>query len=452
MLKKNDIIELEITDLTNDGNGIGRFDGAAVFVPMTAPGDRIKARVVKVLPRYAFGIIEELLSPADSRREIDCPIFKSCGSCSLRHISYERELQIKSGWVRENIRRIGKLDIEPLAAIASPLENRYRNKAVYPIRRENGKTVAGFFAKRSHRVIETKDCLLHPEFFGDICKAFCRWADENNISVYDEQNHSGLIRSLFIRFAEAAEQVMVTVIVNGKSLPQEDTLAKALIAACPKITSVIINVNTEKSNVLLGKNCRTIWGSDTITDILCGLSFSISPLSFYQVNRRGAERLYGIAAEFAELKGGETLLDLYCGTGTIGLSMANRVKNLIGVEVIPAAIENAKQNALQNSISNARFICGDAADAAKLLANEGLAPDVIILDPPRKGCSAELIETVVKMSPERIVYVSCDSATLSRDAAIFSQSRYSVQKVQAVDMFPRTCHIECVMQLTKSHG
>ena len=449
MPKKNDIIELEITDITNDGNGIGRFDGAAVFVPLTAPGDKIKARIVKVLSKYSFGIIEEMLSPAECRIDTDCPVFKKCGSCSLRHISYERELEIKNGWVQENMRRIGKLDVTLPPAVPSPLENRYRNKAIYPIRRENGKAVAGFFAKRSHRLIELDDCLLHPEFFGDICKAFCRWMDENNVSAYDEEKHTGLVRSLFIRHAEATGQIMVTVIANGKSLPNEATLAPALTLLFPNIVSVILNVNTEKTNVLLGKSCRTLWGSDSMTDTLCGLSFSISPLSFYQVNRQGAQRLYGIAAEFAELKGDETLLDLYCGAGTIGLSMAKSVKNLIGVEVIPAAIENAKHNANQNGIENARFICGDAADAAKLLAEEGLRPDVIVLDPPRKGCAQELIETVVEMAPERVVYVSCDSATAARDAAIFATLGYKAEKIQAVDMFPRTTHIECVMLLKR---
>lgn len=449
MPKKNDIIELEITDITNDGNGIGRHDGAAVFVPLTAPGDKIKARIVKVLSKYSFGIIEETLSPAECRIDTDCPVFKKCGSCSLRHISYKRELEIKNGWVQENMRRIGKLDVTLPPAIPSPLENRYRNKAIYPIRRENGKAVAGFFAKRSHRLIELDDCLLHPEVFGDICKEFCRWMDENNVSAYDEEKHTGLVRSLFIRHAEATGQIMVTVIANGKSLPNEATLAPALTSLFPNIVSVILNVNAEKTNVLLGKSCRTLWGSDSMTDTLCGLSFSISPLSFYQVNRQGAQRLYGIAAEFAELKGDETLLDLYCGAGTIGLSMAKSVKNLIGVEVIPAAIENAKHNANQNGVENARFICGDAADAAKLLAEEGLRPDVIVLDPPRKGCAQELIETVVEMAPERVVYVSCDSATAARDAAIFATLGYKAEKIQAVDMFPRTTHIECVMLLKK---
>lgn len=449
MLKKNDIIELSVTDVTNDGSGVGRYDGGAVFVPCTAPGDKIKARIVKVLPRYSFGIIEELLSPSTARAEDGCAVFSRCGSCSLRHIAYEQELKIKNGWVQENMRRIGKIDVTLPPALPSPLCDRYRNKAVYPIRRENGKAVSGFFAKRSHRLVKLDDCLLHPKFFSNICRAFCRWLDENNISVYDEQNHTGLVRSLFIRHAEATGEVMVTVIINGKGLPNERTLPQALCAACPNIASVVINVNTEKTNVLLGKSCRTIYGADTITDTLCGLNFSISPLSFYQVNRQGAQRLYGVAAEFAALTGSETLLDLYCGTGTIGLSMARQAKRLIGVEIIPAAIENAKQNAKQNVISNARFICGDAADAAALLKQEGLDPDVVVLDPPRKGCAPALIETVVKMSPQRVVMVSCDSATAARDTAIFDSMGYHPQKIQAVDMFPRTAHIETVVLLSK---
>lgn len=446
MLKKNAIIPLEITGITNEGNGVGRADGVAVFVPFTAAGDKLKVRVVKVLSHYAFGIIEEIASPAVCRVEDDCPIYRRCGSCSLRHISYEEELMIKNGWVEENMRRIGKLAVTLPPAVASPQADRYRNKAIYPVRLQNGKPIVGFFAKRSHRVESAEDCLLHPEFFGEIAAAFCGWMADFNVSIYDETIHSGLVRSLYIRHAEASGEVMVTIIANGSALPQTEALIKALCGACPAITSVILNINRDKTNVLLGEECQTLWGKSTITDQLCGLSFSLSPLSFYQINRRGAEQLYGIAREFAALSGGEVLLDLYCGAGTIGLSMAHQARQLIGVEIVSDAVENARQNAIQNGITNARFICADATEAAAQLEAEGIAPDVIILDPPRKGCTPELIKTTVRMAPDRIVMVSCNSSTAARDVALFSELGYVVQKIQAVDMFPRTNHVEtCVL-------
>ena len=448
MLKKNAVIPLEITQISNEGNGVGRFDGMAVFVPFTAVGDRLRVRVVKALTHYAFGIIEEIVSPAEGRRPDDCPIYRRCGSCSLRHLSYEQELGIKNGWVQENMRRIGRLEVTLPPAIPSPVPDRYRNKAIYPVRLQDGKPVVGFFAKRSHRVEAARDCLLHPAFFGDIAAAFCGWLAGAGVSIYDETAHSGLVRALYIRHAEATGEVMVTVIANGAALPQTSELIAALRTACPAVTSIILNVNREKTNVLLGKSCRTLWGGDTVTDRLCGLSFSLSPLSFYQVNRGGAERLYEVAREFAALSGDEVLLDLYCGAGTIGLSIAKDARELIGVEIVPAAIENAKQNAAQNGIANARFICADAAEAAARLEREGVAPDVIILDPPRKGCTPELIKTAVRMAPRRVVMVSCDSATAARDAALFKELGYTPQKIQAVDMFPRTAHVESVILMT----
>ncbi|WMJ83219.1 23S rRNA (uracil(1939)-C(5))-methyltransferase RlmD [Oscillospiraceae bacterium LTW-04] len=449
MLKKNAIIPLEITDITNEGNGVGRADGMAVFVPFTVVGDKLKVRVVKVLSHYAFGIIEEMLSPAACRLEDDCPIYRRCGSCSLRHISYEQELLTKNSWVEENMRRIGKLMITLPPAIPSPQADRYRNKAIYPVRLQNGKPIVGFFAKRSHRVEPAEDCLLHPVFFGEIAAAFCRWLAEFNVSIYDETTHNGLVRALYIRHAEATGEVMVTIITNGSAIPQTDALIKVLRSACTAITSVILNINCDKTNVLLGQKCQTLWGESTITDRLCGLSFSLSPLSFYQVNRRAAEQLYGIAKEFAALSGGEVLLDLYCGAGTIGLSMAHQAGQLIGVEIVSDAVKNARQNAAQNGIANARFICADAAEAAAQLEAEGIAPNVIILDPPRKGCTPDLIKTTVRMAPDRIVMVSCNSATAARDVALFSELGYIPQKIQAVDMFPRTAHVEAIIMMTK---
>ncbi|HWP50924.1 MAG TPA: 23S rRNA (uracil(1939)-C(5))-methyltransferase RlmD [Clostridia bacterium] len=449
MIKKNAIIPLEITGITNEGSGVGRADGMAVFVPFSAVGDKLKVRLVKILSHYAFGIIEEVLSPAACRLDDDCPIYRRCGSCSLRHISYEQELLTKNGWVEENMRRIGKQEITLPPAIPSPQHDRYRNKAIFPVSQQNGKPIVGFFAKRSHRVEPADDCLLHPIFFGDITAAFCDWLSKFDISIYDENAHRGLVRSLYIRHAEATDQVMVTVIANGSNLPHTQALVAALRNACQAITSVMLNINRDKTNVLLGTECQTLWGESTITDRLCGLSFSLSPLSFYQVNRRGTEQLYGIASEFAALSGGETLLDLYCGAGTIGLSMAHQAHMLIGVEIIPTAVENARQNAELNGIENARFICADATEAATHLNAEGIAPDVIILDPPRKGCTPELVKTIARMAPKRIVMVSCNSSTAARDVALFGELGYVPQRIQAVDMFPRTAHVETVVLMSR---
>lgn len=449
MLSKNSVVEITIEDVTGDGNGVGRCDAVAVFVPNTAVGDSIRARIVKTAPRFCYGIVEEILSPSPDRVQPDCEAFPKCGGCSLRHIGYEAELMLKNGWVRENMRRIGKIDIEPDEPVPSPSDERYRNKAIYPVSVQNGRVCVGFYAKRSHRIVECSDCKLHPEEFGIIAEAFRKWIEQNRVSIYNEEEHKGLIRALFIRKGEKTGEIMVAVVANGNRLPDEVGLADTLLTSCDGIKSVILNTNTRRTNVVLGERYRTLWGSDTITDELCGLCFSLSPLSFYQVNRAGAERLYNIAAEFADIKPEENLIDLYCGAGTIGLSMAKKAKSLIGVEIVEPAVRDAVKNAERNKIENARFICADAAEAARKLEEEGIAPDVVIVDPPRKGLTPELISTIARMGPSRVVMVSCNSATAARDAALFKSEGYSPKRIRAVDMFPRTCHIECVMRFDK---
>lgn len=448
MLKKNDLIDMTITDLSSEGNGVGRYEGLAVFVPLAAVGDRLKVRIVKVLKNYCFGKIEEIIEPSNDRIEVDCPIFRRCGGCDFRHISYQSELALKGRRVAENMRRIGGIDLPYPEVISPPVIDRYRNKAIYPVRMQDGKLVIGFFAKRSHDVIDCSDCMLHPEFFKDIVEAVKDFIITNHISVYDEVQHNGLIRSLYIRHAEATGQVMVCLIINGDTLPRQEEFVRSMWAVLPDVASIVLNINQEKSNVLLGERCVTLYGTDNITDKLCGVEFEISPLSFYQVNRGGAERLYGVAKEFAGLTGSETLIDLYCGAGTIGLSMAKELGHLIGVDIVPASIENAKENARRNNITNAEFICADAADAAKKLEARGIAPDVVIIDPPRKGCEPSLIDTIAKMAPQRVVMVSCDSATAARDVALFEKAGYKAVKIQAVDLFCRTVHVEAVIMMT----
>lgn len=449
-LKKNQDIEIEITGITTEGSGVGHYDGIAVFVPNTATGDIIDCHIIKTKKNYAVGKINHILKAAASRIAPDCEVFSKCGGCVFRHINYNAECEMKKQRVIDAFARLGHIEITPEEIIKSGRENRYRNKAQYPVREENGIIKVGFFAQNSHRVIDCSDCMLQPKEFGKIVSAVKKWTEKNRITVYNEETHKGLLRHIYIRKAFKTNQIMVCLVINGHKLPKKDDLIVSLLKCTDNITSIVVNENTNDSNVILGKKCYTIWGSDYIEDILCGVRVRISPLSFYQINRDQAEKLYIKAAEYAELSENDTLLDLYCGAGTIGLSMARKVKNLIGVEIIPEAIEDAKINAEINNITNAEFICGDAPEAARILKERGIKPDVIIVDPPRKGCAAELLDTIDEMNPKRLVYISCDPATLARDCAILKEKGYEVQKVTPVDMFPKTAHVECVVRLCRT--
>ena len=448
-LKKNDIIELEITGFSSEGSGVGHFDGQAVFVAGAAAGDTVSCVIIKAKKNYAIGKIQHILKASRDRIIPDCPVFPRCGGCQYRHISYEAELEIKTQKVRDAFKRIGHLDIIPEQGVGAESPDRYRNKAQYPVEMSNGRLLTGFYAPFSHRVIDCKNCLLQPKEYADILKITAKWCEKYKISSYDEKSGKGLLRHIYIRKGFSTGEIMVCLVINGDKIFKKDELIQALIKSNSNIKTVLLNHNTENTNVIMGKKETVLYGKGYIEDVLCGKRFRISPLSFYQVNRLGAEQLYNTAADFAELNGGETLIDLYCGAGTIGLSMAHKVKQLIGVEIVAPAVENAKQNAAQNGVSNARFICADAADAALLLEKEGIKPDVVIVDPPRKGCSRGLIDTIVRMAPDRVVMVSCDSATAARDTAIFDSFGYHPVKIQAADMFPRTNHIECVVKLCR---
>ena len=448
-LRKNQDIEIEITGITTEGSGVGHYDGIAVFVPNTATGDVIDCHIIKTKKNYAVGKIKSIIKASKSRIIPDCEVFSRCGGCAFRHINYTAECEMKKQRVVDAFARLGHIEISPEEIIKSGRENRYRNKAQYPVRLENGKINIGFFAQNSHRVIDCDDCMLQPKEFGKIVAVFRNWIEKNNISVYNEETHKGLLRHIYIRKAFVTNQVMVCAVINGHNLPKKDDLIVSLLKCADNIASITVNENTNDSNVILGKKCYTIWGSDFIEDILCGVKVRISPLSFYQVNRDQAENLYNKACEYAQLSENDTLLDLYCGAGTIGLSMAKKVKKLIGVEIIPEAIEDAKINAELNGIDNAEFICGDAPEAAKILAERGIKPDVIIVDPPRKGCAADLLDTIDGMNPKRLVYISCDPATLARDCEILKEKGFEIQKVTPVDMFPKTSHIETVVLLSQ---
>lgn len=449
VMRKNDLVELEITGMTAQGAGVGHWEGMAVFTPLTAPGDRARVRIVKVAKSYAFGKLEELLSPSPDRIEPDCPCFSQCGGCCYRHITYEAELRIKEARVRDALQRIGGFDKLPLRPIlGGNSRDGYRNKALLPLgTKKDGSLAMGFYAVNSHRIVDCSCCRLQPEEFHRAMDAFREWAAAYGDPVYDEATHSGKMRRLYLRKGEETGQVLACVVVNGNGLHHEAELVEALNRAVPGLASVVVNSNRERTNVALGKRCRTIYGSDTIEDVLCGLTFQLSPLSFYQVNRTQAQRLYELAGRYAQLTGKELLLDLYCGAGTIGLSMARQARRLIGVEIVPEAVENARQNAAVNHIENGEFFCGDAAEAARMLADRGEHPDVIVLDPPRKGCSPDLVRTAAEFGPERIVYVSCDPATLARDLKLFAQLGYPPVEAAPVDMFPGTAHVETVVLL-----
>lgn len=458
-LTKNQIISLEITGVTAEGNGVGRYteekdtSGLVVFVPFTAVGDQISCRILKVQKTHAYGKVEELLVPSPDRCGEDgadtCVAFGKCGGCAWRHVTYEAELRYKWQRVEDALRRIGGLSVVPDPIVACEAADHYRNKAQFPVEAGEHRPLIGFYAPRSHRIVEQRDCALQPVIFKTILDIVAKWVQKTGLTIYDETAHKGVLRHIYLRQAEATGQIMVCLVCTSGKLPDSRDLIEALRAAVPGLASVVVNLNREDTNVVLGNNGFTLWGADYIVDQLCGLRFRLSPRSFYQVNRRQAEKLYRIAARLAGLTGVETLLDLYCGTGTIGLSMAKNAGQVIGVEAVPQAVEDARRNAEDNGITNARFLCADAGQAARQLKEEGVSPHVVVIDPPRKGCSPDVIVTIAEMHPRRVVYVSCDPATLARDLKLFAEKGYETRSVTPVDMFPRTPHVETVVLMTQ---
>ena len=453
-IAKNQLFELLITGMTAQGSGVGHIDengekGLAVFVPFTAIGDRIRCRIVKVEKRFAYGIVDEILQPsADRINSADCAVFGKCGGCVYRHVNYEAECRYKAQRVRDAFERIGDLHPQFHPILGSERADGYRNKAQYPVSGTAENPIIGFYAPRSHRVIEQRACALQPKEFETILGIVADWITAENVLPYDEQTGKGLLRHVYLRKAKKTGQLMVCLVCTSGKLPNTDKLVQAL-RGVEGVVSVCVNVNRKDTNVILGDKTFALFGDAAIEDELCGLRFRLSPRSFYQVNRDQAERLYQTAADAAKLNKDDILLDLYCGTGTIGLSMAHRVKSLIGVEIVAPAVEDARKNAETNDIKNARFLCADAAKAAAQLEKEGVRPTVVVVDPPRKGCDRALIETVARMAPDRIVYVSCDPATLARDCAVFAEVGYQVTDVTPVDMFPRTAHVETVVLLSR---
>ena len=451
-LQKNQLLTLRIERLSNDGSGVAHSsEGEAVFVPGTAPGDEAQVRIVKDCGRYAFGILDRLLTPSPDRIPVDCAVAGPCGGCSLRHLDYAAELRAKQESVADAFRRIGGLDVPVLDALPSPEVDRYRNKVQFPVGRDkDGAPCIGFYAGRTHRIVPCPDCKLQPGVLNDIGNTLCAFFAAHGIQPYDEERGKGLVRHIFLRRGAHSGQIMVCLVCTRPKLPHSDELVALLREKFRDIATILINVNAKKTNVILGEESVTLYGPGCIEDTLCGVPVRLGPLSFYQVNTLAAERLYGVAAEYAQLEPDDVLLDLYCGMGTIGLSMANHCRELIGVEIIPEAIDSAKANAVRMGdavAAKSRFFCADAGEAAARLAAEGLRPDVIMLDPPRKGCDETTLSAVVQMSPRRVVYVSCNPSTAARDAAWLGQHGYRAEKVQPVDLFPRTKHVETVCLL-----
>ena len=453
-LQKNQVLTLRVERLSSDGSGVAHSpDGETVFIPGAAPGDEARVRIVKDCKRYAFGILDEVLTPSPDRIPVDCAVAGPCGGCSLRHLDYAAELRAKQENVADAFARIGGLDVPVLPIVGSPEVNRYRNKVQFPVGVDkSGKPCIGFYAGRTHRIVPCPDCRLQPGVLNDIGNALCSFFAAHGIQPYDEESGKGLVRHIFLRRGTHSGQIMVCLVCTRPKFPHSEELVAALREQFSDIASVLINVNAKKTNVILGEETISLYGPGYIEDTLCGVPVRLGPLSFYQVNTLAAERLYSIAAEYAQLEPSDVLLDLYCGMGTIGLSMADRCRELIGVEIVPEAIDSAKANAARMGdavAAKSRFFCADAGKAASQLAAEGLHPDVVMLDPPRKGCDEATLSAVVTMSPRRVVYVSCNPSTAARDAAWLEEHGYHAEKVQPVDLFPRTRHVETVVLLSK---
>ena len=453
-LQKNQILTLRIERLSSDGSGVAHSpDGETVFVPGAAPGDEADVRIVKDCKRYAFGILDHLRTPSPDRIPVDCAVAGPCGGCSLRHLDYTAELRAKQENVTDAFRRIGGLDVPVLDICPSPEVDRYRNKVQFPVGLDkNGNPCIGFYAGRTHRIVPCPDCKLQPGVLNDIGNALCRFFAENGIQPYNEETGRGLVRHIFLRRGAHSGQIMVCLVCTRPNFPHADALCTRLREQFADIATILLNVNSKNTNVILGTETHTLYGPGYIEDTLCGVPVQLGPLSFYQVNTLAAERLYGIAAQYAQLTPDDLLLDLYCGMGTIGLSMVDHCRELVGVEIVPEAIESAKANAARMGDAVAAkscFFCADAGQAATRLAAEGLHPDVVMLDPPRKGCDEATLSAVVRMAPRRVVYVSCNPATAARDAAWLENNGYHAEKVQPVDLFPRTKHCETVVLLSK---
>lgn len=450
MFARNQCFEMTCESFGQDAQGVCRQDGIAVFVPGLLPGERARVRIVKPEKRYAFGRIEELLEKSPNRAEPFCPIYKRCGGCVCQHMTYETSLAFKRRQVQDLLERVGGLSIEvpPVLGMAHPFG--YRNKGAYPVAQVGGVPACGFFAPRSHDLIPLPQngCAIQGEDSAKATQAVLAWMRQNNVPAYDELTGRGLVRHIMTRSTTHGE-LMVVLVVTRADIPKAGQLIELLKAAVSGLCSICLSINSRRTNVILGTDIRVLWGKGTMEDTLCGLRFSVSPLSFFQVNPSQTEKLYGLALEYAGLTGSETVVDAYCGAGTISLLLAQKAKKVIGIEIVPEAIQNANENAVRNHIENAEFHVGATEELLPRLIADGLRPDVIVLDPPRKGCDPAVLDAIIAAAPKRVVYVSCGAPTLARDAKLLAEGGYTAEKVQCVDMFCWTGAVETVMVLSK---
>lgn len=472
MVQKNQELIVTIEAMGSEGEGIGRIDGYALFVKDAVAGDVVKVKVMKAKKNYAYARLMEIITPSKDRITPPCSIARQCGGCQIQHMDYQAQLTYKHNKVKNCLERIGGFHVveveegfdgtpsfdsvdgkktiamEPVLGMEDPFY--YRNKTQFPVGvNKEGKAVTGFYAARTHSIIQTEECFIQAKVNEELLRIIREFIDEFGISTYDEETHKGLVRHILTRVGYTTKEIMVCLVINGTKLPHADVLIERL-QAVPGMTSICLNVNREKTNVILGERCETLWGQSYITDYIGDVKFQISPLSFYQVNPVQTERLYGQALDYANLQGNEVVWDLYCGIGTISLFLAKSAKEVYGVEIVPQAIEDAKVNAEINGIENATFYVGAAEEVVpELYRTKGIKADVIMVDPPRKGCAESLLDTIVAMAPNRVVYVSCDPATLARDIKYLAEHGYEVKKARAVDMFPNSVHVESVCLLTR---
>ncbi|WP_297991175.1 23S rRNA (uracil(1939)-C(5))-methyltransferase RlmD, partial [uncultured Anoxybacillus sp.] len=442
---KNEYYDVVFEDFTHDGAGVAKIDGFPIFVPNGLPGEKAKVKVVKVKKGYGFGRLIELYEKSEDRMDAACPIYKQCGGCQLQHIRYEGQLKAKHKHVKEVLARIGKIEhatVHPVLGMNDPW--RYRNKAQVPVGEREGGLVAGFYKERSHDIIDMDACLIQQEMNDIVVQTVKQICEQYNIPAYNEQTHKGVLRHIMARYGATTKEVMVVLITRTEELPHKKKIVEAIVQRVPNVKSIVQNINPKRTNVIMGEHTRVLWGSEYMYDYIGDIRFAISARSFYQVNPEQTKVLYEKALEYAELTGKETVIDAYCGIGTISLFLAKNAKKVYGVEIVPEAIADAKRNAELNGMTNVEFAVGEAEVIIPKWYEQGVRADCIVVDPPRKGCDESLLQTMITMKPKRIVYVSCNPATLARDLRILEDGGYKTIEVQPVDMFPHTMHVECV--------
>ncbi|WP_270577585.1 23S rRNA (uracil(1939)-C(5))-methyltransferase RlmD [Caldibacillus thermoamylovorans] len=449
-VKKNDYIDVEFVDLTHEGQGVAKLDGFPVFVPGGLPGESAQIKILNVKKNYGYGKLIEIREKSPYRVEIPKEDMHKYGGCQLHHMSYEGQLQFKQNLVEQTLTRIGKLqdvNIHPIIGMEQPFH--YRNKAQVPVGERNGRLITGFYKPRTHEIIDTDESVIHMEAINDAIKIVKEICSELGVAAYNEEAHTGVLRHIMARFGRKTDELMIVLITRTEKLPHRKEIVEKIVAALPNVKSVVHNVNPKRTNVILGERTQVLWGQNVIYDYIGNVKFAISPRSFYQVNSVQTQVLYDKALAYAGLTGEEIVFDAYCGIGTISLFLAQQAKKVYGVEVVPDAINDAKKNADLNGITNVEFTVGEAEVVIPNWAEEGIHADVIVVDPPRKGCDAALLKTIIEMKPKRVVYVSCNPATLARDLGILETGGYQTLEVQPVDMFPMTMHVECVVLMSR---